>query len=491
MSEVGSLTAPPDKLGRRTARGALVTLGGQLSQVLLQMTAVIALARLLSPHDYGLYAMVLVIAGIGEIFRDFGLSSAAIQAKQLSDAERSNLFWINAGIGALLTAIVFLSAPLVAALFSEHQLVPIARVLSVIFLINGCTTQLRANLNRNMRFGMLTVADLAAQVVNVTVAITCAALGAHYWALVGSQIAQVATVLVLVTIFGRWIPGGYTRGIPMGRFLRFGGNFVATQLVNYVSNNVDSLTIGLRFGTTPLGIYNRAFQLLMNPLNQFRTPATTVALPVLSRLQDDPVRAGDYIRRGQIAFGYTVVAGLAFVVGAAAPLVDFLLGSKWHEVPTILALLAVAGAFQMLSFVGYWIYLSRGLTRDLFRYTLISFAIKVTCILVGSTWGLKGVAAGYAIAPAISWPISLWWLSSRTPIPTRALLVGAGRILTCAGAAALATFLASSMLAHSADLLRLVAGLLACIAVYALAAVVKPVRADLATVVEFGKKVFS
>jgi O-antigen/teichoic acid export membrane protein len=354
----------PEQLGRRVARGSVVTLAGQLSQIVLQLTSVIVLARLLSPHDYGLYAMVLVIAGVGEIVRDFGLSSAAVQARTLSRGQRDNLFWINTALGLLLTAVVFAGAPLVAGLFGQHQLVAMTRLLSVIFLVNGVTSQFRADLNRRMRFGAIALGDLAGQVVTVSVAITCAALGARYWALVGSQVASVLTVLAVCAVAARWRPRAPDRSADVRALVRYGRHFVAAQLVNYASNNLDSATIGVRFGARPLGLYNRAFQLVMNPLNQLRTPATTVALPVLSRLQDDRVRADDYVRRGQIVIGYTIVAGLGFAVGAASPLVHLLLGGRWTGVTTIFVLLATAAVFQMLAFVGYWIYLSRGLTRE-------------------------------------------------------------------------------------------------------------------------------
>ena len=481
---------PPDHLGRRTARGSFITLGGQLAQMILQMTSVIVLARLLNPHDYGLYAMVLIISGIGEIFRDFGLSSAAVQARTLSREQRDQLFWINTGIGVVLAALVFFGAPVIAAIFGQHQLVALARLLSVIFLINGMTTQFRADLNRRMRFGIIALADLLAQVMAVGVAIVCAALGARYWALVGSQIAQVVTVLLMTSLAAHWIPRRPRRGVDVKSLVKFGRNFVGAQLINYASNNVDSVTIGIRFGASPLGLYNRAFQLLMSPLNQLRTPATTVALPVLSRLQDSPERANEYIRRGQIMLGYTIVAGLGFAAGAAQPLVHFLLGNKWTEVTPIFALLAVAAGFQMLSFVGYWVYLSRGLTSDLFRYSFISFGIKIVCILVGSQWGIVGVAAGYAIAPALAWPISLWWLQRKTVIPVADLYRGAFVILGLSTVAGLLSYGACRVLDSYGDLVQIAAALVVSVAAYAVAAVLVPrVRRDFAIVRDFGRRI--
>jgi O-antigen/teichoic acid export membrane protein len=433
-------TAPSSGgLGARAARGAVVTIGAQLIRILIQVVSVVVLARLLTPTDYGLLAMVLAIIGVGEIFRDFGLSSAAIQARDLSRGQRDNLWWINSGIGVVLALLVFGAAWPLAAVFGHDELIPIAHALSVTFVINGLATQYRADLTRNLRFVALATADVAAPAIALVVAVGGALLGWGYWALVAQQILQTLVLLVLAAAFAGWVPRLPRRDVPMRDLLRFGWNMVASQMVGYVSNNVDTFLVGVRFGAGSLGIYNRAFQLLMTPLNQIRSPLTTVALPVLSRLATDERRFADFVARGQLALGYTLVAGLGFVASAAVPITDVFLGERWATVAPILRLLAIAGVFQTLAFVGYWVYVSRGLTGDLFRYSLVSATIKIACILVGSTGGIVGIAVGYAAAPAISWPISIWWLSRRAPIPTRRLYAGAGRILGVVSVSAVVT----------------------------------------------------
>jgi O-antigen/teichoic acid export membrane protein len=483
---------PPDELpglGTRAARGAALTLGGQGARLVVQVISVVVLARLLTPDDYGLIAMVVSVVGIGEIFRDFGLSSAAIQARELSTPQRSNLFWLNSLIGVLLAAVVAIGAGLLAALYGRQELVPIAQVLSVTFVLNGLATQFRATLVRDLRFRALAIADAAAPAIALAAAIGAAVAGWGYWALVVQQVALALALLILFAIAARWLPGPPRRA-PMRGLVTFGWNIVASQLIGYVANNVDSVIIGVRFGAGPLGIYNRAFHLLMTPLNQVRTPLTSVALPVLSRLADDGRRFGDFVARGQVALGYTLVVGLAIVIGSSEPLTLLLLGERWQSVEPILRLLAVAGVFQTLAFVGYWVYLARGLTGALVRYSLVSAAIKIACIVVGSLWGVVGVAVGYAIAPALSWPISLWWLSRLTPMPTRRLYAGAARILATVTLAATAAALGTALARPWGSALQLVAGCVAALASYALAVLaVPPVRRDVADVVAMARMI--
>lgn len=489
-------TAPPPpggpkrSLGSHAARGASTVFVGQAARILIQIASVTVLARLLSPTDYGLVAIVLAVVGVGEIFRDFGLSTAAVQARNLSRAQMDKLFWLNTGIGAGLAVVCLGAAPLVATLFRQPELTAITRVLALTFLFNGAAAQYRANLNRNLRFRALVGVDVGSQVIGTVVAILLGLSGAGYWALVGQQLTAALATLLGCVMFARWIPRLPRRDVDVRSMVRFGIGLVGTQVVGYLSSNVDTLVIGLRFSATQLGYYNRGYQLLMRPLSQLRTPTTSVALPVLSRLHDDKARTDSFIVLGQLALGYTLVAGTAIAAGAADPIVALFLGDSWGAVVPVFSLLAIAGIFQTISYVGNWVYLSRALTSSLLWYSLISLAIKIVCVLIGSTWGVVGVAAGFAVAPALAWPISLWWLSRLTDLPVGALYVGAGRILGCAAAAGGTTFLVVDViLAHSADLLRLACGVGAGLAVYALIALVVPtVRRDLRDVVAVGRQ---
>jgi O-antigen/teichoic acid export membrane protein len=470
---------PPVRLAVRAARGAAVTFGGQAARIVIQLASVIILARLLDSRDYGLFAMVLTVVGVGEIFRDFGLSSAAIQATVLTRQQRDNLFWINSAIGMALAVVVYFGAGLIAAVYRQPELVPIAQVLCITFIFNGAATQFRADLNRSLKFSTLAATDVIAPFIGLTIAIVTAVLGWGYWALVAQQMVQSVVLLALLAVAARWLPGLPHRKTPMGGLLKFGWNLVATQLVGYLSNNLDSFIIGVRFGAAPLGLYNRGYQILMTPLGQLRAPTTTVALPVLTRLKSDAARFDEFITRGQLALGYSLVAGLGIVVAAAEPITSIFLGQQWMGAAPILRLLAIAGIFQTLAYVGYWTYLARALTGELFRYTLVSAGIKIVCVAVGSQWGIVGVAAGYVVCMAVEWPLSLWWLSRRTSFPGRRLAIGALRIITLTGIAAIAGAVAVWAAAALGSFAQLGAAVLAAAVIY-LAAIllVRSVRVD-------------
>ncbi|MCD2440992.1 lipopolysaccharide biosynthesis protein [Agromyces sp. SYSU K20354] len=473
-------SAESDGLGRRAIRGAAVTSAGQVLRILIQLASVVILARLLSPADFGLFAMVMSIAGIAEVFRDFGLSQAAVQAPVLTERQRSNLFWINTAIGATLAVAVFLSSWGIAALYGREELAPLAQLASVAFLLNGLTTQYRASLNRALQFRSLAITDVAAAAVGLGVGIAMGLAGTGPWALVAQLLGVSVATLALVVVFGGWLPGLPNRGVPVGGFMRFGWNMVATQMVTYVGGNVDSVVIGVRFGAAQLGIYNRAFHVVMNTANQLRAPITNVAVPILSRLQAEGARYWEFVRVGQVGLGYTIVVVLAFVIGAGVPLTDLLLGPGWAEAAPVLSLLAVAAVFQTLNSASYWVYVSKGITGPLFRYNLVSVAIKVVCILIGSQWGLIGVAIGYAVAPTVSWPISLAWISRVIEgVPTRTLAWGIVRMSLLAGWGAAFAYGAVTLTEPLAAWARVAVAALATVAAYGIAAILPVVRRDL------------
>lgn len=470
-------------LGRRAVRGVILTVGARGLKILIQTAAVVVLARLLTPSDYGLVAMVLVIIGFAEIFRDFGLTQAAVQAQTLSRVQRDNLWWISTGIGAALMLLLCLCAPLIALWYRRPELVDLTRAMSVIFLLNGMTAQYRADLTRQLRFRPLAVWEVVSTLVGLAVAIALAASGTSYWALVGQQLTIGIVLLVGTAAVAGWVPRRPRRSEPMANLLAFGWHLVGSQLLGYLGNNIDSLTIGTRFGTTAMGLYNRAFQLLMTPLGQLRGPTTTVALPVLARLTGNVEETNRYVQRGQTALGLVLVAGLGLVAGAAEPVTMIFLGSQWLSVEPLLRLLAVAGAFHTLGYVAYWIYLAHGLTHMLLRYTVVTVAIKVACVLIGSQWGLIGVAAAYAIAVAIDWPLSFWWLSRKSVIQVAPLFAGGARVLTVSALVAVASWITCEVSLGAGSWAQLAASVAVAAVVYLAACLtVPPLRRDLTQV---------
>lgn len=475
-------------LGATASRGAAITLGGQLIRIGIQLAGIVILARLLTPADYGILAMVLAIIGIGEVFRDFGLSSAAIQAKTVTAAQKNNLFWINSGIGLALAGIVCAASGVIAAFYGDPRLQLVAITMSSTFLLNGVATQFRADLNRHLRFFRLTATDIVGQVGGLAVGVGLALAGAGYWSLVGQQVAMLVIQLLLLLLVTGWFPGLPRRAADMGGFLRFGTNLVASQVLNYASRNVDSVIIGATLGANPLGLYNRAFQLMLLPLNQLNAPSTRVALPVLSRLQDNKARFAEFIDAGQTFMLNLVSAVLGFATAQALTIITVALGPQWTAAVPIFQILAIAGFFTAASNATYWVFLAKGLTKANLRYSLATRPLMILIIIAGAHWGVLGVATAYSIAAALLWPIGLWWVGRVSDAPVAMMFANGARTLFVYMLAAAVSFLATLALPVDAHLLRLVVGGAAMVAVIAgIAAVLPAYRRDVASMLSTKK----
>ncbi|SIR78597.1 lipopolysaccharide biosynthesis protein [Microbacterium sp. RURRCA19A] len=408
-------------LADSAARGAFVTIAGQVLKFLTQLATLVVLARLLTPSDFGVVAMVTAITGVALVIGDFGLSMAAIQAKNITPGQKSNLFWLNAGIGLAAGAIVFFAAGAIAAFYNQPVLDALTKFLALTFVINGLNTQFKSELTRALKFKQLAMVDVSAQAAGLVVAVVLALLGFGYWALGWQQVTIAALTLLVSAVLARWLPGLPRRRQHMRELLHFGVNTMGVQLVTYVSNNVDSLTLGRVAGPAVVGLYSRAFQMFALPVQQLAAPMTRVALPVLSRIDDD-AQYRRYVGAAQRVLSYLLVGSFIFLAAVASPLFSILFGPQWGGSVILFQILAIGGIFQALGYIYYWIFLSKALTWLQLRYSVIGRAALIALVIGGSVGGAVGVAWGYSIGLAIIWALYSIFAIRKTGLTARLLI---------------------------------------------------------------------
>ncbi|NKS18705.1 oligosaccharide flippase family protein [Rhodococcus hoagii] len=411
-------------LASTAARGASYTIAGQLVRIVVMFAGTIVLARLLSPEDFGLVAIVASLVAFGELARDFGLSTAAAREKNLTKAQQSNLFWINTVLGCLLAAITYALGPLVATVFSNDALVDIVRWTSVVFVVNGAATQFRAELNRRLDFKMLTLVDTVPVMVGLASAVGYVIfVNADYWALICQQLVTATSGLLLAVVTARWFPGLPNRTGSIRSLVSFGLGLFGTQGVAYFTRNVDNLSLGYVWGPSELGMYSRAYQLLMVPINQISAPLTRVAVPILTRVADQRERFDSFLRTGQLMGGVVLGVGYGILFGLADPIVNVVFGGAWDPMVPIFQALAVGGVFRALNQVTFWVFLAKGATGAQFRFYLVSQPLIVVSMLAGLPWGAVGVAVGHSVGYCMNWMISYWWCGRATGTPLGKLFV--------------------------------------------------------------------
>ena len=406
-------------LAGRSTRGGAVTLSAQAFKFIFSTVATIVLARLLTPEDYGLIGMVAILINFVGMFQYMGLSTATVKWSDLNHQQVSTLFWINMALSTAIMLITVASGPLLAWFYKEPRLIGITTGYGITILFAGLAIQHEAILTRQMRFAAIVIVESVALFIAFLAAVVAAWRGAGYWALVVNQL-----VMTLVTVIGvwgvcRWRPGLPARGIGILSMLSYGGNLTGFNVMDFFSRNLDNALIGKFWGPYQLGVYSRAYQMLLMPMQQINAPLAAVAIPALSRLADAPERyRAAYLKILEKIVMVTMPLAALMIV-TSDWMVLLLLGPRWRETGRIFMLLGIAAMIQPVTRTSWWLFSTQGRTRELFHWGLLGGAIAIVSIVAGLPWGATGVAASYAVADlCIATPLLFWYVGRRGPVRT-------------------------------------------------------------------------
>jgi len=379
----------------RSVRGGAITIAAQWTRFCFQMASMIVLARLLTPQDFGLIAMVMVVTGFVTRFKDMGLSLATVQRAEINHAQISTLFWINLLLSFGLMLIAAALAPAITWFYGEPRLALITIALASGIFFGGLTIQHQALLRRQMRFGILAAIDIVSISIGIFAAIIAAWYGAGYWSLVIMQLSAAVTHAVAAWFACGWRPGLPVRGSGVRKMLAFGGYLTGYDLVNYFARNGDNLLIGKFWGAGQLGLYSKAYALLMLPIQQITTPVAAVAIPALSRLQNEPERYRTYYYRAISMIAFITMPLVAMLAALSDEVIVIVLGGQWAGASPIFKVLAFAAFFQPLVSTTVCVYVSLGQTKRMMYWGAIAVPIILLSFVVGLSWGALGVAISY------------------------------------------------------------------------------------------------
>lgn len=391
----------------RSVRGGVATLISQVAQFAVLTTSTIVMAHILTPRDFGLYAMVAAITGFGQAFADLGLSEATIQRPDITHRQVTALFWVNVSIGLGLMAVTMTLSPAMAWFYREPQVRSIALAVSPIFLIGGLRVQHDALIKRQMRFMALAIRDLVACSVAVPIAIVMALHGARYWAIVALPLVLNFMVMAQSWLIVRWRPGLPRGGADVRRLLSFGGNVASSYLIINFLRSVDTILVGWYWGADALGLYSRAYNLLMIPIRQLSGPAFSVAVPGFSIVQSDRERLARYYLRA-VAFLFWIAAPIfGFLFVSASPVIWLALGHHWQAATPVFKLLAFGALGNLLLQPTIWLMVSRGESRRLRNLVSALVVIVTVSYAIGLPFGIKGVALSGAVTLMAALPFIL------------------------------------------------------------------------------------
>jgi PST family polysaccharide transporter len=334
--------------GRDTLKGKVV--GGVIWNVATQIVAQVSrlavgvvLARLLSPHQFGIAGMAMVFTNFLALFTDLALGSALIQRTDLTEEDRSTVFWVTVGVGLACTALAIGLSGVVANFFGQPQVGPLFAVLSLGFLLTALSSTQMALAARELAYRRLQTREIAAVIAGAIIGIIAAVAGLGAWAIVAQYLAFAAVSAALIWTLSPWRPRFLFSTASLRDLGGFGAKLFGSRLLAYINLNGDNLLIGRFLGGRALGIYSLAYNVMFTPMVRIGLPFQQVVFPAYSRLQSDHSRLGmAWLRSKRLSISLLAPGFLAFFV-VAPDLVPVVFGQKWRDAIPVLQLLCIAG----------------------------------------------------------------------------------------------------------------------------------------------------
>jgi len=389
-----------EELKGKAVRGASATIIFNLLNFGIQMVGTIVLARLLTPDEFGLIAMVAAFSYLLMNFGNRGFTEAVVQADHISHKILSSIFWVHLAITIILMMVFIGFAPLMAKLYNEPRITGIAIAFTLTFLFTMLSTHHIALLARKMEFYKVMGIEFGANLLSAILAITMASIGFNYWSLVARRVSIPFGIFVGAWILCKWVPSLSVgiKGIEIRKnveMFKFSLNTFANFATNYVTKNLDKVLLGWKYGSHSLGFYDRAYYLFIMPVNNLSYPLTNVAVATLSRLRDEPEKFKNYYLSALslIAFvGYFI--SVVFTI-TGKNIMIILLGSEWEKAGDLFVLFGPGIAVMLIYGTIAWLHLALGRPDRWVRWGIFELITTASFFAVGLKYGSTGIVVAY------------------------------------------------------------------------------------------------
>lgn len=377
-------------LRKQTFSGVRWTTFSSLGRAVLQFVQIAILARLLTPADFGLIALVIAIVAFLQVFADAGISNAIIHYQDIAQEQLSSLYWLNVSVSAALALMLAVSSYWMAAWYQQPQLQDLLILAAVTLVVGALGQQIRVLAQKNLRFADLAKVELMAALVGFFVAVTLALGGVGVYALIiGTLItAVVGCVLVWWRLSEGWRPLVRLRLAEISQYLKFGAYMIGNNLINTFNSQVDILIGGRLLGAQAMGVYSVPKDLSLRISAVINPIITQVGLPVMAKAQGDEVllkRVYLQTMRMTASVNFPIYVAL----GIFAPdVVNILLGSQWHDAIPLLQIFAVWALFRSTNNPVGSLLMARGRANLSFKWNLVWLFITPPVVWWSSQFGV-------------------------------------------------------------------------------------------------------
>jgi O-antigen/teichoic acid export membrane protein len=454
-------------LGRRALRGGIVSVVIQYGNAVLQVGSAVILARLLAPEDFGLVAIVTVLTSFAPMLIDFGLLDATAQRKSITTAQVSSLFWVCCGIGTAVAALVAACSPLIAWIYGDPRLQPIALCTAITFVLTGASNQHLALLRRTMQFSKIGQIQFVGTLAGILVAVGVAMSGYGYWALVLRPIVTALGVACGSWLACRWRPGPVAFDDQVKSMVRFGLHVVGFSVAYALSRAVDRIGIGLFYLPDQVGYYQNAMNLYENSIYSVLNQVHAVGSAALTKLQSNPAALRQKYEAALSMLAFFVMPVAAILSVTAEDITVILLGEKWRVTGSLLAIIALRGIFNVVEGSQGWLHLSIGRADRWQSWGLVSLGVQVVAVVAGLPFGAMGVAIAVVTASLLIAVPSIVYAGRPIGIGAALVIRAVGpQLIGAVSTAALGWWLHTALLTDYSGLVRVFISGVFCVCIY-------------------------
>jgi O-antigen/teichoic acid export membrane protein len=436
----------PKGLTKRALDAMIWTSGGTGVQAVVQLLVIMALGRLLTPAEFGVMGAAVIVIALSQIVSQVGVGPAIIQRRQLDPVHMRAAFTISGVLGFVLGAVVWLSAPALAAFYRIPAVEPVLRVLALLFPIDSLNTVGESLLTRQLRFRLFVALDVGTYIIGYAcVGVVMAWLGYGVWALVAANLAQVTLRTIAMYVVTRH-PVRPSLNLQASRdLLSFGVGHSLGQVGIVLSQQGDNLVVGRWLGPVALGLYGRAYNLMVMPATVFGKIVNRVLFPVMAQVQDEPQRLGGAYERALAIVALVSLPVSACLWVVAPEFISVVLGPAWGQVVSPFRLFSISLLFRMSSKVSDACTKAAGAVYSRALLQGAYAALVVVAAFIGQRWGIGGVAVAVSLAMCVNWLTMAaltqsvtgvsWGRFARAHVPgTLLALVVGGAVALSAGA---------------------------------------------------------
>lgn len=456
-----------EEIKQRSVSGVVATALRRVATQLIQLVALVLLARLLTPSETGLVAMVTAVTGFAGLLAEMALTNLTFRLPNLNHAQCSNLFWLRLLFHALAAVTLLLSAPLLSDFYGDPRAAGALTVLAAGLLVTALGTQHAALLRRNLRFIVMARVAIASAAATSVVSVAAAFQGFGYWALIAGALAGNLASLLLLWHGCSWRPSAPRRGAGMTSLLSQGAQLSTFGVLAYAAGNMSQVVIGRSWGAAEAGLYVRGANLQQQMLSVLWAPLDAITGPAMARLRAEPERMARYYYRVSTLL---VTAALPIVfLGLALPLelTRTLLGPQWDTSAEVLRWLSVGALPTVISHTASWVFFSVSDTAAVMRWGFIGWPAMILAVLVGSAFGPVAIAVSLSATTTLLMVPCMLTAFKGTPIRLGALLRALGPAAAACILAAAPTLAVLSQLPAGSEALRLAVAIPVFGAIYA------------------------